>query len=246
MNDKRTKSVLITGVSSGIGHGLAAQYLERGGNVYGASRRRPEDLCGHANFHFVSIDLSEFGGAHAKLLALVDDVTRFDLVVLNAGVLGKFGDIGDAEFGDLKHTLDVNLWANKVVLDTLYGAGIVLDQVVTISSGAAVNGNRGWSGYSISKAALNMLTLLYARERPDTHFCAFAPGLVDTEIQDVLEKIPADDRYPTLANINAKRGTPEFPTGEELAPRLAETIARLPGLVESGAFADIRKLPPTT
>ena len=243
MTENEHRNVLITGVSSGIGHALAAYYLDHGWAVYAASRRTPDELTKHAAFHFASIDLGEFALAHARLLALIEGVTHLDLVVLNAGVLGKFGDIGDAQFDDLKHTLNINLWANKVVLDTLHGAEISIDQAVTISSGAAVNGNRGWSGYAISKAALNMLTKLYAAERPDTHFCALAPGLVDTEIQDELEAVGEDERYPSLANINAKRGTPDFPTGEQLAPRLAETIARLPGLVESGAFADIRKLP---
>ena len=240
---KKNKCVLITGVSSGIGHALAEYYVEQGCTVYGTSRRTPKDLAEKAGFHFTSVDLGDFAASHAKMLALVEDIRQFDLVILNAGVLGKFGDIGDAEFADLKHTLNVNLWANKVVLDTLFTAGIAVDQVVTISSGAAVNGNRGWSGYAISKAALNMLTMLYAAERPDTHFCALAPGLVDTDIQEELLKVSDDSRYPSLANINAKRGTDDFPKAGVLAPRLADAIARLPNLVESGAFADIRKPP---
>jgi hypothetical protein len=37
-----------------------------------------------------------------------------------------------------------------------------------------------------------------------------------------------------------------MPTPEEAAERLVRTFERLPDLVESGAFADIRQLPPST
>jgi len=243
MSDSTTKNIFITGVSSGIGHGLATWYLQQGWHVWGTSRREPKDLTAEANFHFASIDLADFDAAPALLMGLIGDVPRLDLAVLNAGVLGKFSDMADAEIDDLKRTMHINTWANKVVLDVLFASGATVEQVVAISSGASVNGNRGWSGYSISKAALNMLVLLYARERPETHFCAFAPGLVETEIQDELKTIPAGERYPSLANINAKRGTPEMPTPAEAAPDLAAAMARLPSLVESGAYADIRKPP---
>ena len=90
-------------------------------------------------------------------------------------MLGSLGDMSEAQLDDLKRVMDVNVWSNKTVLDALFARAFPVKQVVTISSGAAVNGNRGWRGYSISKAALNMLTRLYAAENPDTHFCARWP-----------------------------------------------------------------------
>ncbi|MCP3870534.1 MAG: SDR family NAD(P)-dependent oxidoreductase [Gammaproteobacteria bacterium] len=44
-----------------------------------------------------------------------------------------------------------------------------MEQIVMISSGAAVLGNQGWGGYAISKAALSMLARLYAHEFTQTH-----------------------------------------------------------------------------
>ena len=236
-------AVFITGVSSGIGHALAKAYLNEGGRVWGVSRRVPEDLTSHPNFHFAALDLNLPLEIPAVLTRLLGEVTALDLVILNAGRLGEFGDLAEADLAELKTTMQINLWSNKLILDFLYQANIALRQVVAISSGASVNGNRGWSGYSISKAALNMLIKLYAKERPETHFCALAPGIVDTEIQDELLKREPDDRFPAVESLRSKRGTSEMPTPEAAAASLIKAIARLPELIESGDYADVRKPP---
>jgi len=235
-------SVLITGVSSGIGHGLAKYYLDQGCHVFGTSRRSPNDLISHTMFRFVSLDLLEGSQIQPRLVDLLDNVESLDLLILNAGILGRFGDLADADQADLKNTMQVNVWANKLVLDALYQRDLRVKQVVAISSGAAVNGNRGWSGYSVSKAALNMLIKLYSCEQPDTHFCAFAPGIVDTAMQEELCSRSPDERYQAVETLRSKRGTPDMPSPDEAASRLAEAMSRLPEMVESGSYADVRSL----
>ena len=236
-------AIFISGVSSGIGHALASAYLDRGNSVFGVSRRAPDDLLRHGRFAFRHLDLTEHGNAQAVLGGLLDGVDHLELAVLNAGVLGRFGDMAQMPLDELKQVMEINLWSNKTVLDCLLAEGRRVDQVVTISSGASVNGNRGWAGYALSKAALNMLTRLYARENPDTHFCALAPGVIDTPMLDGLLSLPADGRYPSLDVLRSKRHTPDVPTPAEAAQRLVAAIDRLPGLVESGSYADLRKLP---
>lgn len=236
-------SVFVTGVSSGIGHALVQEYLCRGWRVYGVSRRTPTDLAGHDGFVYAALDLCDHARTPAVVSELLGGLSRLDLAVLNAGVLGRFDDLADVALEDLKQVTEINLWANKTVVDALFGENRNVAQVVTVSSGASVNGNRGWAGYSISKAALNMLTKLYARERPETHFCALAPGVVDTALLDRLCSLPQDERFPALEALRRKRGTSELPTPAQAAGRLVETIGRLPRLIESGEYADVRNLP---
>ncbi|MFG0333691.1 MAG: SDR family NAD(P)-dependent oxidoreductase [Maioricimonas sp. JB049] len=237
------QQILITGVSSGIGHALAAEYLARGSRVFGTSRRTPDGLTSHEAFRFVPLDLTAFEDVASGFGRLLEGVDELDLVVCNAGILGPFGDLAEQSLDDMKHVLDVNLWANKIVLDAIFQQVDRVRQVVTISSGAAVNGNRGWGGYALSKAALNMLTMLYAAERADTHFCALAPGVVETGMQDYLNGLPGDERYPSLDSLRSKRDTADMPSPEELAPRLVDVMQQLPERVRSGQFADIRKPP---
>jgi NAD(P)-dependent dehydrogenase (short-subunit alcohol dehydrogenase family) len=236
-------TALITGVSSGIGHALAQEYLRRGWQVFGVSRRTPNGLTDQSNFFFESLELTHSAQVASVLGNLLLDVDHLNLVVLNAGTIGQFDDLANVSLDDLKHVMDVNLWANKSVLDQLVASVSRVDQVVAISSGASINGNRGWAGYSISKAALNMLIKLYSREHPATHFCSFAPGVIDTALLDKICSLPSDKRFPALDNLRAKRNTPEVPSPDEAAATLVDVMAKLPSLVDSGDYADIRKLP---
>lgn len=234
-------NVLITGVSSGIGHGLAQAYLRQGASVFGLSRREPGDLAGRSQFHFRSIDLRDHAATQQVLAELLAQVRQLDMVVLNAGVLTQFGDMADRSLGELKDAMEINVWANKTILDAVLATVSRVKQVVAMSSGAAVSGNRGWNGYSLSKAALNMLVLLYARENPDTHFFSLAPGLVDTAMQEYLCALPFDERFPALESIRAKRGTAEMPTPEMLADRLIAAFNRIRSEAESGGFGRINQ-----
>ena len=234
-------NILITGVSSGLGKGLAEVYLADGHQVFGISRRTPEDLIEQSHFHFLSLDLGDAETATAALPSFFHNISHFETVYLNAGILGEVRDLKDSPLDELKQQMDVNLWANKLVLDSLRDAKISVDQVLTLSSGAAVNGNRGWNGYSISKAALNMLTHLYAQEWPETHFTAFAPGLVDTAMQDYLCGEVDTERYPSVQKLIDARGTEHMPEPQEAARRIRKVLPKLKHL-PSGSFADIRKV----
>ena len=234
------ETIYITGVSSGLGHGLAKVYLEQGATVYGCSRRKPEDLVAQG-LRFQAIDLSDANAGAASLSQQIQDVDRLDRVILNAAKLGKIRDIQDTPLSDLRETMEINLWANKWLLDVFFSKERIVKQVVAISSGASHSGSRGWNGYSLSKAALNMLVKLYAGERPDTHFISLAPGLVDTAMQDYITNLADDDRYPSLQTLKAAKGTDTMPDGETCARRLIDIFPKLLQL-ESGSYADIRKL----
>jgi NAD(P)-dependent dehydrogenase (short-subunit alcohol dehydrogenase family) len=238
--DMTAKRVCITGVSSGLGHGLAQKYLEAGARVYGCSRRRPEDLI-QLGLRFASVDLSDENTGPAGFSALIEPEKQFDLVLLNAGKLGQIRDIRDTPLDDLRETMETNVWSNKWLLDILYSGDRTIDQVVAISSGASQSGSRGWNGYSVSKAALNMLIKLYAGECAETHFTSLAPGLVDTAMQDYLTNLPPDPRYAPLEILKAAKGTEAMPDGKTCAEKLMEVFPRLLEL-ESGSYADIRKL----
>lgn len=236
-------NVLITGVSSGIGWGLANYYLSEGHNVYGLSRRIPKDILNHKNFRHFQFDITHHEKATMVLKYLLADVDEnIDLVILNAGILGPIDVMKNQSIQDLKKLMDVNVWSNKPIID------VVLDQfpntrkIVGISSGAAVNGNKGWGGYSISKAALNMFIKLYAAENSTTKFYAFAPGLVDTSMQDYLCSNELDEKeFPSAQKLKAARNTESMPKPQKAGALLANAIEQL-NKYPSGSFVDIRKM----
>jgi benzil reductase ((S)-benzoin forming) len=250
------QTIFITGVSSGLGLALAEAYLDSGLRVYGLSRRAPVELTGRDGFHFAPVDLSRLDDVAPAVARLLQGVERLDLVILNAGMLGTIGDMAEMPLEQMRRIMDVNLWANKPVLDAVFspapqadrggpreapqaGEGREVGQVVAISSGAAVNGSRGWNAYSLSKAALNMMMKLYAAERPQTHFSALAPGLVDTAMQEAMRALPADARFPTVDRLKKAAGTGDMPDPATAALRVMDVVPRL-RMLPSGEFHDLR------
>lgn len=233
--------VLITGVHRGLGHALASGCLERGERVFGLSRAGPDDLIEHPGFRFEQVDLSRPEQIEPALGRLLDGVGRLDLVLLNAGILGAIQDLSATSMEEIDRVMTVNVWANKHLFDGLLRLGVAIDQLVAISSGAAVNGSGGWGAYSISKAALNLLFRVYADEHPETRFTCLAPGLVWTEMLQGIASAAADDRYPAVGRIKSAVGSDGIQTTQQAARRILDC---LPVLRESpsGAYLDIREI----
>ncbi len=234
-------NIFITGTSSGLGFGLAKHYLNEGHHVYGISRRSNDDLNRFENFSFRSQDISDFADLEKNLPTFLKEAGKLDLVILNAGMLNEIKDMKDTGLDEIEKVMKVNVWANKIIIDTLFGHFEEIDQVVAISSGASVSGSRGWNAYSLSKATLNMLIKLYANEEPGTHFCALAPGLIDSNMQEYVSGLPEEKDYPTIARLKEVRASGKMPTIEEAAKSNADAIKKIRDH-ESGSFLDVRQL----
>ena len=137
----------------------------------------------------------------------------------------------------MNEMMDINVWANKIILDVLIDLKMDIKEVIAISSGASVNGNRGWHGYSISKAALNMLIKLYSREMENTHLIALAPGLILTPMLEKFVLSADENKFPSVKRI---KSSPKM-TPEEAARKIDEVRPKLLEL-ESGSYVDLRKL----
>jgi len=234
--------ILITGVSSGIGWGLTKYYLSKGDTVYGISRRIPKDLIELPHFKHLSTDLSKIDNIDANLQQFIGNIPSLDIVILNAGVLGEIQDLKKQSIQKIKTVMDINVWSNKVLIDSLTASIANIKSIVAISSGASVNGNRGWGAYSLSKASLNMLIQLYAAENGKTKFYALAPGLIDTKMQDYLCSGKLDTSlFPSAKILINARNTELMPSPLKAGELLANAIIKLQ-LLPSGSFVDIRKM----
>ena len=229
------QNILITGVGSGLGKALTHAFLQRGDKVYAIGREAPKAFDHHPNFFFFPYDLKETSTLQRSVKAFIED-HRFDLVILNAGVLGEIRPLEQTDLEEIKEVMEINVWANKELIDALAKYSDV-KQIVGISSGAAVNGSKGWGAYSLSKAALNMLLKVYAKELPDIHFTALAPGVIRTPmVEYILEEVDAHE-FPSAERL--KNGPIQSP--QEAAKLLLETFPKLP-TYESGSFVDVRTM----
>ena len=235
------RNVLVTGAHTGLGHALASRCLDGGARVWAISRVEPEDLSGRGGWHFAPLDLGRRETIRPALEGLLGGVDSFDLVVLNAGVLGPIRDLAAISYQEIRSVMDVNVWANKEIIDGLFALGLMPRQVIGISSGASRNGSGGWGPYSISKSALNLLLRVYAHEHPATHFASVSPGLVDTPMTREVRRQEDDPRHPATARV---RGALEAGHGSTPAAAAEKLLSLLDSIRDrpSGSYLDVRDL----
>lgn len=230
-------NILITGHSHGLGAALAAAHLARGDTVYGLARSALGTP--HPKLHQFIVDLSELESITTKLREHFSAPPAFSVVYLNAGVLGNIEPVTNASIDSIKSVMDINVWANKYLLDWCVALRPQPRQIIAISSGAAVNGHRGWNSYALSKASLNMLVQLYAHEFKYAHLTALAPGLVNTAMQDTLKQHDANT-FPSLQRLHAAHGTQAMQSPQSAAKRIMTALPKLQTLA-SGGFVDLRE-----
>ena len=231
-------NVCITGSSRGLGKAFVENFLSKGAKVYGLGRSEVAD----ERYRYTQVDIADFDALQKSLENLLEDVDELELLILNAGILGRIQDVSSCTMEQLKQEMDINMWANKVILDFLIDKKINVKQVIAISSGASVNGSLGWNGYSLSKAALNMLIKLYAAEMRETHLSAIAPGLVKTEMMDSILLGDHDvARYESVQSLRDSEKMGLIFSAEQTATKIFSLLPRLLQ-EESGSFIDIRTM----
>ena len=229
-------NILITGVSSGLGEALVEVYLAKGNTVYGIGKTIPQKFDRNPHFFFFPYDLSETFMLRSTLKDYLAHKS-FNTIILNAGVLGEIQTLQNTELTHIKEVMEINVWANKELIDTVVEHAQFVGQVIGISSGAAVNGSKGWGAYSLSKSALNMLLKVYAKELPEIHFTALAPGIIKTPMTDrIIAEVDAQD-FPSAKTLKESY----IQTPSEAAQNLVSLFPKLLNY-ESGSFLDVRTI----
>lgn len=123
------KSVLVTGASRSLGHGIAKGLARLGAQVHVAVRSLPEETVaavravgGGGQVHAWSLDLERLASIDALVEALAAAGVKLDVLVLNAGVV-PLGSRVTPHGLDLM--LQVNALANVYLVDELLAAGVL-------------------------------------------------------------------------------------------------------------------------
>lgn len=183
------RTALVTGANRGIGLAIARGLAERGGYRVLAAARRSEDAqrAGAAiGAEGVVLDLSDPYAAEETVADLVDERGPIDILVNNAATLVS-GSALEIDSGDLADSLTVNTVAPFGLIHAVAPAMVEhgWGRIVNVSSGlgAFAGGLTGPSAYSISKAALNAVTVCWASLLgPKVKVNAACPGWVRTRM----------------------------------------------------------------
>lgn len=189
------KVALITGGSRGIGRAIALAFAEAGADIVVSSRNRhpPELETVAAQIRSLgrkALALAAHVGKKEEVAGLVEKTVsafgRLDILVNNAGanpVLSPMAELADEAF---EKVLEVNLkgaflMSRAVVPQMIRQGG---GRIINISSVSGLRARADGTGaYCVSKAALNMMTQVMARELAPRRILvnAIAPGSIRTE-----------------------------------------------------------------
>jgi ketoreductase RED2 len=191
------KTVLVTGSSSGIGEAVARRFAQDGASVVINSARSVEPGRAVADSlpgaTYVQGDISDADDCERIIAQTVSQFGRLDVLINNAGTTEVIphADL-EAVTDELWHRiLDVNVigtWRmSKLAVPALKTAN---GSIINISSVAGVRAMGSSIPYSVSKAAINHLTVLLAKVvGPEIRVNAVAPGLIDTPWTETWDKL---------------------------------------------------------
>lgn len=202
----KSKNIIVTGTSRGIGFELVHLFANQGHNILALSRNaQPVN-----NLHFENITSFAFDLCKDEDYKKVEDFIstewkHVDILINNAGMLLN-KPFAETTFQDFEKVYRTNVFGvsemTRIVLPFMKQDG----HVVTISSMGGIQGSMKFPGlcaYSSSKGAVITLTELLAEEYKETgpQFNVLALGAVQTEM---LKEAFPDYQAPTTAKEMAE------------------------------------------
>jgi NAD(P)-dependent dehydrogenase (short-subunit alcohol dehydrogenase family) len=107
MSDAKSKVVLITGASSGIGQACARHLAQRGYQVFGTSRR--PQAGAEEPFEMIPMDVTDEDSVRQGVATVLARAGRLDVVVNNAG-FGFGGAVEDTSIDEAQQLFDANFF----------------------------------------------------------------------------------------------------------------------------------------
>ncbi|MEL6973516.1 MAG: glucose 1-dehydrogenase [Bacteroidota bacterium] len=194
--DLTGKVAIVTGSSKGIGLAMAEAMAECGAQVVISSRKQEavEEVAAELKAKGLdAVGIACHVGDEEQRKALVEGTVaqygRIDVLINNAAINPIFGPLEEATEPVFDKIMDINLKApwhlSNLCLPYLKDGG---GSVINISSVEGLHPDFGLGLYSVSKAALLMLTKNQAKEwgKHGIRSNAICPGLVKTKLSSAL------------------------------------------------------------
>ncbi len=198
------KTVLITGASRGIGHGIAMEFAKQGANVaftFNASVEAAKELEKELEGFGVKAkgyqsNAADFDAAQELVKEVLNDFGSLEVLINNAGIT-KDNLLMRISEEDFDKVIEVNLKSvfnlTKAVIRPMMKQR--QGSIINMSSVVGVKGNAGQANYAASKAGILGFTKSVALELGSRNIrCnAIAPGFIETEMTAKLDQKTVDE-----------------------------------------------------
>lgn len=193
---------LVTGASRGLGASAAIALAKEGAHIIATARTEGgltelddaiKSVGGSATL--APVDIRDFEAIDRLGAAIFERWKKLDILVGNAGVLGKLTPMAHVDQKMWDEVMAVNVTANYRLIRSM---DVLLRQsdagrAVFVTSGLAHKCWAYWGPYSISKAALEAMVKTYAAEIATTNLKVncFSPGATRTGMR--AKAMPGED-----------------------------------------------------
>lgn len=181
--DLSGRTILLTGAGRGIGAALARLLVDKGANVVAGIYGKVEEPDLLKGAKTISLDVTSQEQVDDAIAAIGG---HLDVLVNNAGVIAPIGHAADLPSDSLRQAFDVNvLGVHRMVIAALPLLKASKGVIVNAGTGAATTPMEGWTAYCTSKAAMRMLTQMFAMELEAENVRSVFIGIppTDTEMQ---------------------------------------------------------------
>ena len=197
------KSVLITGVSRGIGLSIAKEFIQNDYFVFGTSRSKFDlsKALESNNCKHLIVDVNDRDSITSLMKDIPGENNTLDCLVNNAGITADqlFIRMKDSEWDDVINTnltgiFNITKPVSKIMLKQKSGS------IINISSVSGLMGNAGQVNYSSSKSALLGFTKSLAKELAPRgiNVNCICPGFIES---DMTNELTSDQRDQALSQI---------------------------------------------
>ena len=192
-----SKTILITGGSSGIGKSVGEYLQDKGFRVYGTSRN--PDRYGNSKIPLIKMDVTNSDSIALGVSSVINKAGRIDVLINNAGA-GITGPMEEIPEEAMKHNFNTNFFGPinliKAVLPAMRQQKTGL--IINITSIAGYMGLPFRGIYSASKGALEIVTEAFSMELKPFNIAItnVAPGDFATNIASGRYHAPVINNSP--------------------------------------------------
>ena len=115
MITKETRTLVVTGASSGIGKCITEEQLKLGRRIIGLGRNFPQGLHQTNSFVKIELDLSDLDRSATRLATLSKEYPEVTGVICSAG-RGHFGSLEQFSYSDIRSLIDLNFTSQAYVI----------------------------------------------------------------------------------------------------------------------------------